>query len=303
MINLFEPMHAGEYFEEDILFPVWGMSKLDGIRGIVQRGIEQPSIGAVLYSKSLKPIRNKYTQELFGRLAYEGFDGELIVGKATYKDVARTTVSGIMSIHGSPDVTFNVFDIMLPANHALDSYQQRYEVLRTLVQQIHQQDPDSKINLMEYTVLNSIDDLQRFEDRCLQQGYEGIVLRHPQGIYLPGKTSTISYGGFVKKKLFKDSEAEIIGYVELIRNNKKETNVPGNTLGALIVRDIYTNQEFELGTGFTKLDRQIIWNNRDQYLEKIVKYKFFPIGIKDKPRHPSFLSFRDKDDLRYNTKI
>ena len=73
-------------------------------------------------------------------------------------------------------------------------------------------------------------------------------------------------------------------------------------LGAFTCRtlpgpDNETDVEFSIGTGFTAADRTWMWNNRDQLLGKFVKFKHFPIGAKDKPRHPVFLGFRDPDDL------
>ena len=40
-----------------------------------------------------------------------------------------------------------------------------------------------------------------------------------------------------------------------------------------------------------------IWNNREDYLGKLVKYKFMTTGIKDLPRHPVFVGFRSEDDM------
>ena len=77
-------------------------TKLDGIRAVV--------IDSIVYSRSLKPIRNKYVQHLFGKEEYNGFDGELIVGDVYAKDVFQKTTSGVMSEEGTPNVKFYVFD-------------------------------------------------------------------------------------------------------------------------------------------------------------------------------------------------
>jgi DNA ligase-1 len=58
-----------------------------------------------------------------------------------------------------------------------------------------------------------------------------------------------------------------------------------------------TGVEFEVGTGFDDGLRLAIWKNKDYYGKKIVKYKFFPTGSKDKPRFPVFLGFRDAIDI------
>ena len=54
-----KPMLAVDADVENIKYPVLCSDKLDGIRCIILNG--------VAYSRSLKPIRNKYVQDLFGR--------------------------------------------------------------------------------------------------------------------------------------------------------------------------------------------------------------------------------------------
>jgi DNA ligase-1 len=50
---------------------------------------------------------------------------------------------------------------------------------------------------------------------------------------------------------------------------------------------VNTGVEFNIGTGFTAEDRA-----KKDWVGLIVKYKFFPIGVKDKPRHPVYLGLR-----------
>ena len=111
-------------------------------------------------------------------------------------------------------------------------------------------------------------------------------------------------------KRMKSDEAEIIGFTERQHNGNEPTinelgrtkrsshkeNLTGrNDLGALIVR--FGDIEFNIGTGFTDDERNEIWANRDKYLGKIVKFKYFPIGMKDAPRHPVYEGVRDERDM------
>lgn len=97
-----KPLLSCEVPLEKVNFPIYVSTKFDGIRALV--------IDAVVYSRSLKPIRNKHVQKLFGKHKYNGFDGELIVGDIYAKDVFQKTTSGVMSEDGEPDVTYYVFD-------------------------------------------------------------------------------------------------------------------------------------------------------------------------------------------------
>ena len=72
-------------------------------------------------------------------------------------------------------------------------------------------------------------------------------------------------------------------------------------MGKLFVKDIKTNVEFEVGIGFDDTLRQEIWDNQNDWIGLIIKYKHFATtGVKDKPRFPVFLGVRSKDDFGIN---
>jgi DNA ligase-1 len=81
------------------------------------------------------------------------------------------------------------------------------------------------------------------------------------------------------------------------RSSVREGLVDGNTLGALLVEDVVSGVAFGIGTGFTAAQRQEIWDRRDQWQGKIVKYKRQPTGVKDAPRFPVFLGLREAFDM------
>lgn len=278
-----------------ISYPVYASPKLDGIRCVI--------FGGVAYSRSMKPIRNKYVQSWVAENAetLEGLDGELIVGSPTAPDVFQVTSSGVMSTDGEPDFKFWVFD------HVSDQdYSKRLsEVLNRSVF-----NPCSfRLVCVPSHHVSSEEELNAVEEVALFSGYEGIMVRAIDGRYKMGR-STVKEGILLKVKRFVDTECEIIGFNEKMHNTNEATKdnlghterssakeglVPAGTLGSLVVN--YQGQELGVGTGFDDKTRQEIWNNRDKYLGKLVKIKYFPIGIKDLPRFPVFVGVRDKDDL------
>lgn len=290
-----KPMLAGTIEDRAALkYPVIVSPKLDGVRALVKDG--------VVLSRSLKPIPNKYVQRMFGKAEYEGFDGELIVGSITAQDACRATVSGVMSPDGEPDVTYCVFDLW---NQPNDTFWDRYDEL----QNMSYNKPHIKVVGIE--TANNIDQLNKHEEEVLAAGFEGLMVRDAYSPYKYGRSS-VKQGYLLKLKRFHDSEAIIIGFTELQHNhNTKETNelgrtkrstkkagkVGGDTLGALVVKDIKSGVQFEIGTGFDAALRKEIWDNKHSYMEKLVKYKCMEAGTKDKPRHPVFISFRDKRDM------
>lgn len=281
-----KPMLACEVDLSKLKFPVLASPKLDGVRALVR--------GGLVLSRSLKPIPNRHIQLMYGRPELEGLDGELILGDPTHPEAYRRTVSAIMSIEGEPDVDFHVFDRWdrdYPYNEVTLSYGLTIPVF--------------------YTRISTMEELEEYEVALLDKGYEGVMLRDPQSPYKFGR-STAKEGYLLKLKRFADSEAEIIGFEELLHNQneatinetghterstKQDGLLPADTLGALIVRDIHSGVEFKIGTGFTADERRKFWNLRATLRGTLVKYQYFPTGSKEKPRFPSFQGFRHHIDL------
>lgn len=284
----FKPMLASPVDLSTLRYPVLASPKLDGVRAIVKDG--------VVLSRSLKRIPNEHVQTLYKKL--EGFDGELIVGPPTSKTCYTDTVSGVMSKDGEPPVTFYVFDhIGQPSS----SYVVRTAVFTGRIQTnwfaMHQTVIDDEVGLLE------------FERKMLEQGHEGLILRDPEGRYKFGR-STAKEGLLLKLKRFVDAEFKVVGFEERMHNgNEATTNELGRTkrsshkenktgrgdLGALIVERA-DGLRFNVGTGFDDDLRATIWAQRDKYLGKLAKVKYFAIGMKDAPRHPVFLGFRSEID-------
>jgi DNA ligase-1 len=289
---MFKPMLACEVDLDKLRFPVLASAKLDGVRAIVRDG--------VVYSRSNKPIPNKFVQQRFKHL--EHFDGELIYGAPTATDVYRRTVSAVMSQStDGEDVAFHVFDHVGWPHEAYALRQGR--TLRT----IHL---TRGVFSHLQVVIDDLNQLLTFETECLGSGYEGLILRDPNAPYKMGR-STMKEQYLMKLKRFTDAEFEVIGYEERMENtNEAFTNELGRTkrsshqagkvgrgdLGALVLQgDGFT---FSCGTGFDDATRQALWEARDRDLiGRLAKIKFFQIGMKEAPRHPVFISFRPDIDL------
>lgn len=292
MIEGFKPMLADSVDNVNLLsFPLYASPKLDGIRAVV--------IDGVLLSRNLKPIPNKHVQKMFGDKRWNGLDGELICGDPGAKDAFRATTKAVMSIEGTPDVRFYVFDDF---SHHHGTFKSRQEQLnKRALLKTFQRWPS--------TIIETVQALNAFEEDCLKSGFEGVMIRSASGPYKFGR-STLREGHLLKLKQFEDGEAEVIGIEEQMHNGnvaekdnlgrtKRSTHKAGksglNTLGALVVRDIKTKVEFNIGSGFDAATRRDLWELPP--LGKIVKYRYFPTGSKDKPRFPVFVGFRDKRDM------
>jgi DNA ligase-1 len=291
----FKPMLASPLDLSKTSWPLYASPKLDGIRATVVDG--------KLLSRSLKPIQNKYISYMLSQDRLSGLDGELIVGDVTAKDVFARSTSGVMRQEGEPSFTFFVFDDYLEN----DQWVSRWGALQRRCNCIH-----PRIQLLKQELLYGEIELDRFEAQCIAKGYEGVITRRADAPYKFGR-STPKEGYLSKVKRFEDSEALVIHVVEeMFNGNEVETNELGrtkrssaqagkvgkNTMGALTVRDLKTGVEFNIGTGFTAAERAGWWDGRVGHIARtIVKYKFFPVGVKDAPRHPVYLGVRLPEDM------
>lgn len=280
-------MLAAQCDDMDALkYPLLATPKIDGIRCLIIKGVAM--------SRSLKPIPNAYIQSVLGHREYNGLDGELLVG-STFQQAT----SGIMSEGGEPDFMFNVFDTWDdPAGYAERSYHLRK------VEHLN------RVHVLMPRVILSRPQLDGYVEGQLALGYEGVMVRNPDGPYKFGR-ATFKEGYLTKIKPFEDDEAIVVGCEERMHNaNVATTNalgrtersshkanlVPRGTLGALIVTHP-TYGEFNIGTGFDDATRQEIWDSfHTNYVHSTVKFRYQKIGTKDKPRCPVFLGFRHGDD-------
>ena len=297
-MSLFKPMLATDADLNNLRFPLLASAKLDGVRAVVRDG--------VVYSRSNKPIPNVHVQAEFKHL--EHFDGELIVGLPTSHTVYRDTVSVVMSADKPAHaVGLYAFDHI---NDLGANYGNRLRWLTESVQAALNYKHNLGVCVHEQVMIRNLKALLQFEEECLTDGYEGLILRDPDAPYKMGR-STQKEGYLLKLKRFQDAEATVIGFEERMHNGNEATvNELGRTkrsshkanktgrgdLGALVCRTA-DGVEFNIGTGFTDSERAHVWDNRDQFLGRLAKYKFFPVGQKEAPRHPVFLGWRDVRDM------
>lgn len=287
----FKPMLAAPVTDIELLnYPVLASPKLDGIRCVV--------INGVAYSRSLKPIPNIAVRQFFKSGEYDGFDGELIAGPHNAPDVFNRSTRFVMKRDAWDDWAFYVFD-RVSDGHTIE----RMGLVEALPCSEH-------VRPVIQTTVGNAEALREYERVSLLQGFEGVMIRSMGGGYKHGR-STLKEGLLLKLKRFSDDEATVIGVECLMRNKniagvnelgyiERSTDarglIPVDALGALIVRRA-DGVEFKIGSGFTESQRYNLWQNQDQILGKIVTYKHFEVGAKDKPRFPIFKGFRDEKDI------
>lgn len=319
-LNKFRPMKSATPTEAELQalpWPMWGSPKIDGIRCVIH-----PSLGPV--TNTLKSIPNSYVRDYLNKAPAQYLDGELVVGEPSNPKSFHATTSGIMSFAGEPNFTYLVFDDFSAGNTC--GFGIRKEDARERVERC----ADSRIQFLEQVLLHSYEDMLGYEEMCVGMGYEGVMLRHPQGFYKFGR-STMRQAWMVKVKRFIDDEAVIIDWEALERNNNTpEINALGlqrrghsqagktyddTRVGRFLCRGVpgsrWDGVEFWIGSGLDDDDRlrfreviRYIDNldpitlrkaevqNSNYPIGKTITFKYQAHGNKDAPRTPIWKGIR-----------
>ena len=316
---MLKPMLASDANLNKVKFPCIIQPKIDGVRGL--------NLNGALTGRSLKQHKNHRTNAVFSKPYLQGFDGELAVGTdPTHPDLCRLTSSAVGSYEGYPHITWHIFDYV--TSLTIDfPYKERLEWAESKIPYLKNLYPEIKdnIELIDSKLVNNIEELLQWEQHWLEMGYEGLIIRDPEGKYKQGR-STAKEGGLNRVKRFKDAEAVVLYVVEGEENNNEEQiNELGNSfrsshkenktangmIGSLvcqITKNIYDDitKELLFEEGFTitvspgKMphnERMYYFGHQEEIIGKVIKFKFFAKGIKDKPRFPNFQSFRTIEDL------
>jgi DNA ligase-1 len=272
----------------DVRYPSYIQPKLDGIHCI--------AINGVAYSRKMKPIPNQYVQKVFKELNLHGLDGELMV----HGDF-NSVQSAIMSEDGEPEFYLVAYDMW----NVDGGYSTRNTQLIKAVETLR----SNYIRLCPTEVVASPQEAENKLQRFIEDGYEGGMLRSLNGRYKQGR-STFKEGFLLKLKSFHDSEAVVIGFEEKMsnentletdergyakRSSKKEGMVPANTLGSLQVD--WNGVVFNIGSGFTDIQRKEIWDNKENYLGKLVNFSYQELSKYGVPRFPVWRGFRSELDM------
>jgi DNA ligase-1 len=164
-------------------------------------------------------------------------------------------------------------------------------------------------------VVRTWSDIQLLAEREFKNGGEGLIIRDPNGRYKHGRT-TLREGNLWKIKQFEEMDVQIVGFEQATTiSNEAERTVDEfgdsksvirqedrelvEALGAFVVRreGAADGDTFKVGIGFNwrggDLDRRRLWHARETHFHQWCTISFQKCGMKDKPRMPVFIRFRE----------
>jgi DNA ligase 1 len=310
-----KPLLADDYIESKLVFPIIGQPKIDGVRALNMTG---PFTG-----RSLKKFKNQYVTTRYSHSALVGLDGEAACESHVHPALCRITSSKLGTIKGEPFMLWWLFDYVTIESKSLP-YGTRLDMLRERFNQLQTEAPDlwQNLRLFPWRMLHSLEELEAYDAENLEAGYEGTILRDPNAAHKEGRSGAKPILWRIKR--FVDFEFVIdeveegeqntneaklneLGHTE--RSTHQDNMIPNGMVGALLGRTVAVVKDgqrvlFEagrpvrIGAGcMTHDERKHYFENQNEIIGRIGKAKFFPKGIKDKLRFPTFQSFREAADM------
>jgi len=234
-------------------FPV--QRKLKGVRCYV-RWVEDLPI--LLSSYGIPFSYMEHIQAALLELPPVPWDGELYVHGWPQERINSATKRKVNKNEDSILVEYHIFDVF-----AQPLQESRLKALTTLLDGV-----EHPIYLVE-TEWTTKEEWVPICSSYLKEGYEGIMLRHPQGKYI-SRSPAYRSPHLLKYKPTEKDEYLIVGV-------KEGEGWAKGMLGAFLVNS--GEVEFAVGTGpaLTKASRSALWNNRSSLVGRPLLVKHEPI--------------------------
>ena len=298
-------------------YPCWVQPKIDGVRAL--------NLNGTLTGRSLDPFKGFGITDYFSQPEFIGLDGEMTLGsKPNCGERLCSLTTGAMGrfkgVTEMADLHWWVFDYLTPAMADLP-YEGRYWNLKTKVLALGH----PRIHLVEFTKHAGRDSLNKEVWYHARQGYEGTIIRNPRAGYKEGR-ATLKGQELWRVKPWADAEILVTGITEgQMNGNVAKTNTLGRTerssakagmvrneqVGSIqgtMLADFYDpitkrllfakGLSITVGSGeMSVAEAAHFWQNPDEILRHVVKFKHMTHGVKNLPRFPTYVSHRLLQDM------
>ena len=265
-----KPMLAVKYNKNYIKFPCMVQPKLDGVRCIVFEGKD--------HDIHLKSRRNKelilphIKEYLSKHRDLLPLDGELYNHKElTFQEI----ISAVKKLSDKTNkIVLTVYDKPIPSEN---NYNRWSKLIKKSKLVVKKKDP---IKFLETKICNSLEEIYAYHDKCVSEGYEGIIIRNFDGLYEFGYRSN----NLIKYKKFSDEEFEVLDIVEATGRDK------GTGIFILKTKE---GKVFKARPQGNKVLRASYLLNRSKLIGKYCTVKYQELSTYGIPRFPSVIAIRD----------
>ena len=264
------PMLAHEYHKrgKGFPFPCFTQPKLDGTRcvGIPGKGLFSRLRKTIPHMEHIIAELNRLPPDLI-------LDGELYTNELTFQEIVglvkRETLK-VGDLEKQQKIKYHVYDLIQG-----DSYEQRHRGLQTLFASFSFQ----HLILVPTFSCGSEAEMKEQHARFVADGYEGIMLRNPAGVY-----KNVRSVDLLKYKEFFDDEYEVVGFKE----------GEGAEKGCVLwMCKTEKGDTFHCRPRGTREDRTELYQKGASYIGKKLTVRFQELTDDGIPRFPVGIAFRD----------
>lgn len=289
------PMLAHKYDPKKHKGGYYCQPKLDGTRALARWENDK----VVLYSRSGKVYDVKHiTDELASFMGKDDvLDGELYIHGLPLQSIVSLIkkpqekskllqywIYDMPTVNGDETLSYNRRKQRLA--NIFDNYYESFTENMSYKDLVSwQPENDSRTSLIEVDTywLDDVSHVKQELSKSLEKGFEGLMLRHSSSEYLWGYRSN----ELLKVKEFQDSEFEI---TDIIEGEGKMTGC-----AIFVCQNDLTNSSFKAVPKMSMEERAEIFQNKQDYIGKMVTVKYFDRTEDLIVRFPVALSVRDYD--------
>lgn len=279
---LFRPMLAQTFnLNKKYNFPLFIQRKYDGIRCIAK--YNKPTDKIILESRNgvsfpLFDLLKTQLKVIFMKFPMVYFDGELYSNEIPFE-----ILSGLIRSKTDAEldkinkIQYHIYDYYNTEN-PLETNKERLNnlnfIINDTIEDLH------LIKRVKTEEVNTIDDIRKFHDKFTEEGFEGIIIRFPEGIYEIDKRSKY----LQKYKEFLEEEFIIVGFHQGDGGEK-----------GCIIWDCKTKEEhpFSVRPRGTFEQRKEWYIKGNNYIGKYITVIFQEYSQDGIPRFPVGKSIRD----------
>lgn len=193
------PMLAMEFSDKTEHFPCYAQPKLDGIRCIVFKYKNQ----IIFQSRNNNIFQNFPHLLLELNLLFIKNPNLIIDGELYNHELGFQKITSIVRKKDHPElnkIQYHVYDII----DTEKTYEHRYNYLKNYIK------TSISLFLVETKFIKNKNEMNDLHNLFINKGYEGIMLRNPNGLY----KKKIRSKDLLKYKLFKDTDYTIVSHHE-----------------------------------------------------------------------------------------
>ena len=275
--NLLKPMLAQSYdkHKKKLVYPCYAQPKLDGIRCLARR---QGDV-VTLYSRKgkvldLVPHINEALLEVLndGQCA----DGELYTHGWDFQKI----ISAIKKTNeNTPGIQYHIYDLPDMQDRSMPFVKRYNSFARGRISAA----ADCLVSV-DTPLIRTEEALMSYEDRCHDEGYEGIMARNIQSEYLFGYRSK----DLLKVKRFLDAEYKIVDFTH-------GTSIELEC--CIFICETPEGERFNVRPVGTHEERKAMYKNGASYVGKLLTVKYQELSNDNVPRFPVGLHIREDWDM------